>query len=270
MKEILKKDYYKVIDLVDEGIKYPEVISVIEKNNPGKIFVDNINNPKSALVWNQGMMGFYLIGDSNSKLLIKNINRFIDDYIKTFLNDRDIDYIEVSGTTKKWDKTIENIFNNRDLKGWRQLIYTFNEKKIRKQTDNFKYSIYSLKDNKLNYHKFSNWRYYENVLSEFWGGVDELVDKFNCYYAVDGNEIIGICYSAFLTSNIKTIGIETDKKYLNKGVGYNLAINCVEEVLKEGKLPWWDCMEKNIPSRKLAEKLGFIKFREYICYSFNL
>ncbi|WP_202709527.1 GNAT family N-acetyltransferase [Sporosalibacterium faouarense] len=50
----------------------------------------------------------------------------------------------------------------------------------------------------------------------------------------------------------------------------SLAINCVNDILKEGKIPYWDCMEENIPSRKMTEKIGFNKSREYICYSYAL
>lgn len=270
MDRMLREDHHKVIKLLRDGIKYPEVMSVIEGNNPGDIFVDNINTPTTGLVWNQGMEGFYFIGDSKNKEFLEKINGFINNKIKIFLKKKHIDYFEFSGTTVDWEKTIEDIFSNRDLKSWGQLIYIFNGEDIKKSINKFRYDIHSLKDSSTNHQGYSNWRYYKTVLTSFWGSIDNLIDKGNCYYATDNNKIIGVCYSGFSTSETNTIGIETDRKYQQQSVGYNLAMKCIKEMLGEGKLPWWDCMEENIPSKKLAEKLGFIKREEYICYKFSL
>lgn len=271
MEKILKDDYHKIYKLLNEGIKYPEVISIIENNNPGVVFVDEINAPNTALVWNQGMKGFYFIGNNESKLFLQNINSFIDSQMTSFLQERNIDYFEVSGTTVSWERTIENIFYNKNLRSWEQFIYYWDESiKIKKQIKGFKYKIHSLGNMKINHYKYSNWKYYKNVIAEFWGEIDRLIDKGNCYYATDGNKIVGVCYSAFATSNVKTIGIETEEEYRKQGVGYNLALSCIEDVLKEDKFPWWDCMGKNLPSRALAEKLGFVKAKEYRCYRFTI
>ena len=36
---------------------------MIEGNNPGWVFADDLNTPMTALVWAQGIEGFYLVGD---------------------------------------------------------------------------------------------------------------------------------------------------------------------------------------------------------------
>lgn len=271
MKELLKNQYNKILKLLDDGIKQPEIISIIEKNNPGTIFVDNVDMPNTALIWNPGMGGFYLIGDCENNFFLQNINKFIDDDIAEFLRDRQIDDFEVSGGNGLWEKTIENIFHSRDLKRGRQLIYTWDKtQKIKEPIENFNYSIYSLRSREVNMSQYINWKYYEGVLRSFWGDIDQFLDKGDCYYALDGNKIIGVCYTSFVTSNTKAIGVETDKEYRNQGVGYALAHRCIDEILKEGNLPWWDCMETNLSSRRLAEKVGLVKTHDYFCYYFNL
>ncbi|MEI5906886.1 GNAT family N-acetyltransferase [Bacillus spongiae] len=271
MIKMLARDYHKISTLLSDGIKYPEVISIIENNNPGAIFVDDISNPNTALVWNQGMRGFYFIGDNENKLFLKNINLFINHYITMFLKEKGINHFEVSGSTSAWEETIGVIFRHKNLQAWRQLIYTWNKKNtINDSPKEHEYKIYSLRDEKINYRGFSNWQYYNQVLTEFWGDITQLLHKGNCYYAVDGFQIIGICYSGFVTSNTKTLGIEIDEKHRNKGIGYHLALKCLSDILDEGRHLWWDCMNENLPSQLLAEKLGFIKSQEYNCYRFNI
>ncbi|OEH91966.1 GNAT family N-acetyltransferase [Bacillus solimangrovi] len=271
MIKLLSKDYHEIAKLLNQGIKYPEVISIIENNNSGAIFVDDVSKPKTALVWNQGMRGFYFIGDHENKLFLEKITSFIENDITMFLKEKGINHFEVSGTTSEWEETTEDLFCHKNLRNWSQVIYSLNRKNhINSSSVENKYKIYSLGDEKVNYQEFSNWTYYNDVLTDFWGDITKLLNKGNCYYAVDGLEIIGICYSGFVTSNTKTIGLETDEKYRNQGIGYHLAMNCISDILDEGKLLWWDCMKENLPSIALAEKLGFVKKEEYKCYRFNI
>ncbi|MFS1518826.1 hypothetical protein V1503_20530 [Bacillus sp. SCS-151] len=46
MIKMLARDYHEISKLLNH-IKYPEVISVIEANNPGAIFVDEIDKPNT-------------------------------------------------------------------------------------------------------------------------------------------------------------------------------------------------------------------------------
>jgi hypothetical protein len=45
---------------------FPEALAIIEGNNPGWVFADGLNTPRAALVWAQGIKGFYLVGDAHS------------------------------------------------------------------------------------------------------------------------------------------------------------------------------------------------------------
>lgn len=271
MQLISKEKYSTVIGLLEEGIKYPEVLSVLEGNNPGDVFIDDIDSPKTGLVWNQGMKGFYFIGNPESPIFMTRITRFIENDLHNILKERNIDYFEVSGTTSDWEQAIQQLFKIKKLKSWKQIIYSWDEDvKYIKRIAKIPYEVLSLKEILLQPQTFMNWDQYKKVLIEFWGDIDSFKDKGNCYFAIDGNKIIGSCYSAFVTTKVKTIGIETDQKYQNQGVGYTLALHCVKEALDGKRLPWWDCMKSNIPSSRLAEKLGFVKDQEYLCFRVEL
>ena len=53
--------------------RFPEALAVIEGNNPGWVFADDLLTPRAALVWAQGIEGFYLVGDARR-------SAFIDDF----------------------------------------------------------------------------------------------------------------------------------------------------------------------------------------------
>ena len=57
---------------------FPEALAVIESNNPGWVFADDPNTPRTALVWAQGIEGFYLVGDTDSTVFLEYLNDYID------------------------------------------------------------------------------------------------------------------------------------------------------------------------------------------------
>ena len=67
MTKLELKDFYRIQKNIGFKGLSPEPISIIMKNNPGNIYVDNIIKPKTALIWSFGIAGFYLIGDNNNK-----------------------------------------------------------------------------------------------------------------------------------------------------------------------------------------------------------
>ncbi len=267
MKRICEEAYDQLVPLMEGGIRFPEVISIIEKNNPGMIFVDDLTEPKAAIVWSQGMKGFYFIGDQKSNLFLQKSPEFIKNELFPFLYNRELDYFECSGITPKWNETIERIFAHQKLNSCKQLIYTW-EGSGNLTPPESPFQIYSV--NQYHPRNFLHWDHYEKELIQFWGNIDNFLNAGNGYYAVKENTIMGFCYSSFVTTKEKTIGVVTDEKYRNQGIGYHLAHRCINEILKEGKRPWWDCTETNTPSVKLAEKLGFVNTEEYRCYYFKI
>lgn len=270
MHELKPVKFYKIKEHIGFDNLSPEPISVILGNNPGSIFVDNYKCPKSALIWSQGIEGFYLIGDEKNKKFITELNSFIDKVIAPMLKRGGYDYLEFSPCNDAWYEVIERIFKNRKMDSWKQLTYLMEKNN---KTDNNKlnpeYNIRSIKD-KFDLNRLTNKKHLINTLLLFWDSIDNLTERGSCYYAEKDNKVIGLCYTGFITPDKKVIGIETNKEYRRKGIAYNLALKCINEIFDDGKTPYWDCMEKNIPSKTLAEKIGFKKIGEYICYGFPI
>lgn len=270
MHKLNPKEFYRVQEHIGFDNLSPEPISVILENNPGSIFVDNYICPTSALIWSQGIEGFYLIGDEKNNTFITELNSFIDEKIAPMLKKKGYGYLEVSPCKDTWYEVIEDIFKDRKMDSWNQLTYLMDkDTQINDYKSSSSYNIRNIKD-KFDFNVLSNKKYIINTLLMFWDSVDNLKEKGSCYYAEKDNKVIGLCYTGFISTDKKVIGIETDKECRRKGVAYNLASKCINEILEGEKIPYWDCMEKNIPSKMLAEKLGFRKIGEYICYGFPI
>ncbi len=99
----LNKSEYHLLNRVMNGVEnFPEVYSILNQINPGEVYVDDDKkNPRSALIWNQGMQGHYFIGESENVDFNKDIKEYIDSILINQLLDKGINWFEISGFEKK-------------------------------------------------------------------------------------------------------------------------------------------------------------------------
>jgi RimJ/RimL family protein N-acetyltransferase len=265
MYELSQEYFYKVMPLLKDGHPHPEILSVIENNNPGWIFVDHKDSPRTALIWSKGIQGFYLIGDHNNQAFINSLNDYITKSITPRMRQLGMNYFEVSGHHDKWN--LESIFASRALQQWDQQVYMLlNEPLV---TDN-QINILNLRSQEWKNRVFINNEFVNAHIDLFWARQDDFFNKGYGYIAIDGTEIIGVCYSSFVTKDIHAIGIETLTQYQRRGVGTALASLVVKEIVENGYAPYWDCSLKNEASKKLALRLGFQQIHQYKCIGFKI
>lgn len=262
IQELSKDKYHRVDNLISDN-KFPEATSVIKKNNPGWVFVDNVDVPKTALIFCQGMGGFYLLGDYTNIQFKNELLSFIEEVGYPRLKSIGINWIEISGVLEEWNSVIEEVFANKKLGKDNQLVY-----KMKSEISVSKESIENIRQvdkNTFNL-EISNIDFLKNEIQQFWGSIENFLNKGICNYYLLENEIVSICYSGFVADNVHTIGIETLKKHRRKGYGYQLAKMFLKECKIKNIEPHWDCSEDNDGSKFMAEKLEFQKEYEYACY----
>jgi len=253
-------------------IQFPEVQAIIERNNPGWIFVDDLNEPSAALVWAQGIEGFYLIGDSDSKVFREELNTFTNHELKPRLIEQGKLLFEISGN-ETWDPVIEIVYRNRVLEKSQQWIYTFPTSMhtlfLQDQLDGH-IELKKIDMDLLPSLSAESKKYLLSKVSEFWDSLDAFLRIGFGYVVLVGDEIASLCFSGFVAGNIYVIDIETKESHRRKGyaevVSQAFVKNCIDMHLH----PHWDCMAENTASLRLAEKLGFTKCNEYTLFSFSL
>ena len=76
--ELEKRDFYKCRDLASTGGNIEEK-AIIDGQNPGRVFVDNILTPTTAMIWQGNLDGFIFIGDPKNNMFNGQVKQFIDD-----------------------------------------------------------------------------------------------------------------------------------------------------------------------------------------------
>ncbi|MDR0167897.1 GNAT family N-acetyltransferase [Bacillus paranthracis] len=270
--ELSKNDFYKCNSLVNEHGQL-EVKAVIAGVNPGRIFVDNVSSPNSGLIWLGNNDGFFFIGDAENAEFNNVINDFIDKMIIPEAKKVGLDCFEAIGNHSNWNKTIDGIFQHRNLKSWNQRVYTL------KQTDyenhhepeiEQEYTV--LKMSKALYENsnntFKNIDFLQSKILEFWSSSDRFFNEEIGYCIVYDDLIVSVCFSGFVFENIHCIDIETIEGYQGRKLAQKIAHSFVKDCLENDIIPYWDCMELNKSSVAVVENVGFTNVFNYVRYYF--
>jgi len=251
---------------------FPEALAIIEGNNPGWVFVDSLNTPRAALVWAQGVEGFYLIGDANGAAFLESLDAYTEQVLKPRLRTLGVDWFEVSGS-ENWNPVIENVFGKRNLKSSQQWVYTLKPRGHKSVTQCKAVGdcqLLRVDQHLLDNLSVSNKEFLFSKLVQFWGSVDTFLNTGLGYMLVDGEEIASLCCSSFAAEDVHVIDIETGVSHRRKGYAETVARAFVAECVEKHLQLHWDCMAENTASSRLAEKLGFTQSYRYTLYSFRL
>ena len=123
--ELDKSQFYKVSHLLVGDLVNIEIKGVVQGFNPGWVFVDNIDTPKTAMIWSKAIDGFYFVGDENNIEFNSSINKYIDSEISPRAKVLGLESFEFSGTSPKWDVIFEELFKCRKLNRSKQLTYKY-------------------------------------------------------------------------------------------------------------------------------------------------
>ena len=265
--ELEKAGYESVRTLYREWRFNNRVNSLIEGYNPGKIYVENIETPHTAIAWVKDM--FYLAGDETNQ----DFNEALDDWIIKVIFPQaqrvGLTYFAVQGyPLEKWESIIKNVLQHRDLRINNEWKYTFNQEKFTKiQWKDIPTGI-------------SIDRIDEKLLADPHGAVIlnrqiipscGLVSRFTKdgvgFCVRRGKTIISSCYSVYVTGKVHEIGIDTfDPAHRNCGFAALAARAYIDYCNAHGLTPLWTADEINAPSNALARKLGFEKVGEHPDY----
>lgn len=271
--EISKDKYKSIHNILDDSMDNIEVKAVIDGINPGWIFVDSIESPRTAMVWSKGIQGFYFVGDENNTEFNNNINEFIEIEIKSRLFEEKLNWFEFSGETEKWNDNFEKIFRNRPLKKSKQFQYKLehnswilhNKRKLKDE-----YILRQIDRKLLDDPNIINIEFISSEIMRWWNSYEDYFKNTFGYCIIFKNKIVNYCICNFKYKNVHTIGIETLDGFRRQGLSQITTEAFIDNCTNNQLNPRWECMESNLASRSLAEKLGFHRNHIYTLYYFSL
>ena len=252
--ELDKKDYYKVESLIKNSQHELSIKAVINGTSLGEVFVDNCERPLSVLIMTSECN--VVAGNAGNKLFNAGVRDKLDFYDQLICDDHE------------WEDRISELHNNIAIRKYTRRYYELEKLKF---TDYMNYldpkfplehvSVSNL--NSLNFEnsdKIRDWIKLEDT------------NKFNDYclgsYIRLDNKIVSMSLVDCIVDNRIEIGVKTEKEYRANGLG---AIACAAtisaSILKGIERIGWHCVDTNIGSIKIAEKLGFKLIKKYSSFT---
>lgn len=116
----LKPDaFHLCLNLLDEWDSI-EAKAVIGGINPGRVFVDCAESPRTAMIWLGNNDGFLFVGDAGNEDFTNGLNHFIDTLIKPEAENAELTWFEAISVNESWYKVFIELFSDRKLGSWQQ------------------------------------------------------------------------------------------------------------------------------------------------------
>jgi len=229
---------------------------MIEKRHPGRVFIDDPQNPTSGFCWTPWGY-FYLAGEVNNRAFVGEL--------KTILNDQLLPVSQVLGQSgfilwpdsEAWETRLPDFLLQRSLtKIYRRTFEfdpaTFYEGRYARPAPPHGFRLATIdaallaQQPDLAAEIAAAWKTPEKYLQE---GVGVCL--------LDGETLASACFSIFTARGKAEVSVSTAEPYCRRGFAILTAAAFIDACLKRGLQPNWECFRDNVPSLRLAENLGF-------------
>ena len=270
--EIKADDYGKVRPLFAPLEEYqPMCTSVLDDIWSGKIWVDNPENPQSAMLITflsgGGAAWCFLAGNPNNAQFNMLLNKELFD---EKVAGKEVGIFLFTCSPEHWGGQLEIVGKPRQPATMYRQHYVCRELTYDWQSTLLdEYTILPMNPDLLKAEKLQIPSQVRSTLGKWMTIKDERFQDYG-FVVVYENQVVAWSTVDFVTSDSGDLGFETLPEFRQRGLGSLVAAVALEHGLKMGIEIHWTCAEDNIGSQKTAKKLGLVCERDYIMYLFAL
>jgi len=253
MYELSKNEHGIVRPIfADIGDNRAHVFAAIEGNSIGRIFVDNEEQPTTALI----SLGWCFLGGNE-----KN-NEFNHELKELFVSEimpkLDDGHFMVYSFSDEWKQILDEMLKEYNVSRINRTVLDLDPDLFRERHCGWRERIpegYSIQriDSQLA----------EGLpgVDSSWGSVDNFLAKGFGFCVMKDDKIISRCSTVHVGGRRTETAIKTDEEYRRQGFATLAACAYIEYCLESNLLPEWGCFY-NEASGLIAEKLGFVHRRD--------
>ena len=257
------KDFRKISPLVREDYLRLHIDAMIEGNTPGRIWVDNLENPTSAYIWDKAHC-HYLVGENDSEEFNESIMEFLNGEVIPKARRGGYSTFKLY-CSAGWEAATCDMSARSFIKRGRR-FYRFNKSSVQKKESPSDFSLEVIDKNLLQSKRLRNMDLVRGEISSCWNTLDDFLEKGFGLSMRHHDEIVGWCTGEYVSDRVCGMGIEVLEKHQGKGLATVMASSFVEYCLHKDITPHWDSFDDNVPSLRVAEKIGFERVSEYSVY----
>lgn len=260
MLELTSNDFEKALPLL---AAFPQRVlpqAICQGYNPGRVFVDRLDDPRVALIWSP--VGYYfLAGEPDEKTDLADLRHvLIDIFIPDSQAGGETGFILIS-SSPAWAAYLSVLLPGRKVIEIYRRPFDLDSTQF-STLANFREHIpegFRLQPLDASLAEKAG------VLAS-WASVEDFLKHGVGFALLRGNEIASLCMSIYASRERVEIDVHTDEAYRRKGFALITSAALVEECRRRGLQPNWECFWDNEPSSLLAARLGFSALPDYPVY----
>ena len=258
--ELSNSDYEKVRPLFRALEFHLSSAAVLDRNNPGRVFVDNPINPRTAFILSPE--GCYLAGEAHNDAFNRALNEaiFTKDF---FFEDRWALFFACH--PDDWQDQLTVIFDPRSPITQLQRHYICRKLGYDWQSNIEEgFTLHRIDEILLSRpgliipHHVGSW------MVNNWGSTSDFLKRGFGFATIHNDEVVSWSLADCISGDACEIGIHTTESYRRRGLATVTAAATVDYALSNGfSTIGWHCPEDNLGSIGTAERVGFEKERSY-------
>ncbi len=228
--------------------------------NPGRVFVDNRTDPRTALGWTT--VGYFLLaGDHGAVPDLPSLSQVLTDvFIPASQASGESGFILIPSESG-WKEHLPILLPGREVVEIYRRPFAFEQA-----------GFAALGDWRDRIPPGFRLQALDAALAEqagvraSWVSIEDFLARGLGFTLLDGDEIASLCSSVFASHEKVEIDVHTSENYRRQGLATITAAALIEACLQAGKQPNWECFWDNQPSTALAQHFGFTPLPDYPVY----
>jgi RimJ/RimL family protein N-acetyltransferase len=255
MLKLEEKNYHIIKNLIKNSSQELSILSVINGVMPGEVFVDCEDNPTTVLI--QTSECNLLAGNPNNEKFNSEVKEELD-FWDGFIIDTD-----------EWEAKISEVHENKFIRKYKRRHYILSKLKY----DDYKQHVkkgFSLEKVDPSYLSKCNLKNWEKVMDwvNNWGSIENF-NKYGAGFMIRNEDtIVSWSLTDCIYDKRAAIGVHCDPNYRKNGFGAIAAAATADYCLCNGITEIdWSCVDTNVGSIAIAEKLGFVRKNDYYAFT---
>ncbi|MFD0712964.1 GNAT family N-acetyltransferase [Paenibacillus sp. GCM10027626] len=252
MIQLLSDEYEAIIGLVKDNVRFHNVFvySVLERNQPGKVFVNRKTNPTAGIIVHRGGC-YYVFGDRSDAEFNASLIAFLQE------RSNHANFYDLYTSSAEWHNFLASALQGRVVQLTRTHYILNSSTELNEYTE-IPEDLRVLPIDKQSYDDYRT--KIDATYDLLWESDQEYLQKaFGISIVATDGGFASVCNTFFVGGGYIAPDIITLEKYRNKGLVSVACTHFIQRSNSLGLTPYWDCDAGNEASNRLAQRLGFSK-----------
>ena len=263
MIELNKADFPSILPLVTNSNQAVIPLSITQGINPGRIFVDQKENPAIVLIWTT--VGYYFLFGDPASANLSQISQIISEIFVPASQDMGETGFILIPSRDDWKPFIASILSGQEVIEIFRMPHSLDKQQFLQTMEKLP-----------NLPKGFEIREIDTDLAKrigilaSWATIEDFLNNGVGFAIMKDDQLAAYCYSVFLSEDAIEIDVYTNENFRKLGLAKVVSSTLIDYCLENGKKPNWECFWNNSPSLRLAEKLGYSAKKEYPVYFWEM